>query len=261
MIKEKVLLFISTFVISSLSVLYSQNADGYHKIKYNKLKKHALVIGNETYNDSVILPVKQNVLLVSESLKKEKFELSTVIDAGYVKMKKTIDSFLMVLDSDSTSIGLFYYNGNGIISQGVNVLYPVDQKINSVEDLRNKTISMDYIYNFLQTLNNYCNIIILDMPRTDPFFDINNVHLNLHFVELPEKTFVFYSTSPGHPLFRSEGLTFNSYFAEEFSKAIRTPKISIEEVDRRIRRHLYETTNRYQVSWSRSSIKFEFYFE
>jgi hypothetical protein len=183
-------------------------------------------------------------------------------------MRKVIYHFLSKLQKDTTIIGLLYLSGNGISLGNDLLFFSVDKETKTEEEIYSNAINTNYLFEKLTKTKNSLNIIILDIPRKNPF--TNNQQGSSGFVSIPDRTFMIYSTAPGSNIFPNINGQ-NSNFATELSKAILTEKIEINEVFRmlsvNLRKYKYKVLNQgteyieiFQTPWSTSAMKEDFYF-
>ena len=89
----------------------------------------ALVIGNSNYAHTVSLDNPVNdARLMAESLKSVGFEVTAVLNADLVSMKRAMLEFGRSLRT-GVDAGLFYYAGHGVQVRGENYLLPTGVNI------------------------------------------------------------------------------------------------------------------------------------
>ncbi len=115
-------------------------------------KMLALVIGNSSYQNAVVLPnPKNDAIAVAESLKKSGFEVIKLINATKIQQKNAVRVFIEQFRD--YQVGLFYYAGHGISVNGRNYLIPVDAKLNSQSDVERDLLLVDEVLGVALKIN------------------------------------------------------------------------------------------------------------
>jgi hypothetical protein len=233
------------------------------KIETNKKsdeKRLALVIGNSRYihGGSLKNPVNdanamKNVL---ESLG---FKVIIYEDCNQKTMKKAIDEFGRKLLN--YNVGLFFYAGHGIQVKGNNYLIPVDAKLENVNDVEYDTVRADRVLAKMESAASKTNIVILDACRDNPFersWRRSAKGSGLAFMNAPSGSIIAYATAPGNTA--SDGTEKNGLYTAAILQHIKTPGITIEEMFKRVRSMIIDSSGNQQVPWESTSLRGNFYF-
>ena len=221
----------------------------------------ALVIGNGGYDrvSSLENPVA-DARAVAKALEPLGFDVTLVVDAGFVELSRAIAAFgqsLRAAGGDAT--GLFYYAGHGVQNFGTNYLLPVDVAISDPADLDFSAINAQAVLRQMASARNKTNIFLLDACRNNPFDSIPAFGENgLAEMKAPTGTFLAYATAPGEVAF--DGTGGNSPFTAALTSHIGTAGSPIEEVFRNVRIDVLDATGGLQTPWDTSSLTSAFFF-
>ena len=131
----------------------------------------ALVIGNSDYNQSgweLPNPVK-DADLISDTLKGIGFEVTLVKNATEDEMEVAFQDHGARLQAAGTdAIGVFYYAGHGVQSEGLNYLVPVDANARTEQDLWRQAPRLGDALQYINRAGNSVNFVILDACRNNP---------------------------------------------------------------------------------------------
>lgn len=222
-------------------------------------KRIALVIGNAAYKDSPLTNPKNDAQLMTETLEKVGFEVTTLIDGDFRAMKLAMVRFGRKLRASDT-VGLFYYAGHGVQSRGENYLIPVDAEIIDESEIDVFAINVNDYLRTMERASSRINIVVLDACRNNPFAGSFRSQLRgLARVDAPRGTYIAYATAPGKVALDGTGQ--NSPYTKALSKAIATPGLTIEETFKEARRSVLASTGERQTPWETSSITGRFFFK
>ena len=131
-------------------------------------KNFALLIGNSKYQHCSELSNPANdVALISRSLKKGGYDVSSIQDAKLADMTKALSRFCEKAKSAERVI--VFYAGHGIEVDGKNYLVPVDAKLEKKGDQKWEALSLDKLLSELGAANIRVKMVVLDCCRDDPF--------------------------------------------------------------------------------------------
>ncbi|MGB0750260.1 MAG: SUMF1/EgtB/PvdO family nonheme iron enzyme [Magnetospiraceae bacterium] len=129
----------------------------------------ALVIGNNDYTHPA-LPDLNNARTdaegVAKSLENLGFKVTLLVDATRRRMVRGIAVFEQ--DLEKADVGLVFYAGHGIESQGINYLIPTDARLEIEADLRAEAVDASQILDAMHYSGAPMNILILDACRDNP---------------------------------------------------------------------------------------------
>lgn len=223
------------------------------------LPRYCLVIGNSRYADAPLRNPANDARAIGGELRKLGFEVDLRLDAGRREMIEAIGALGSNL-ARRKSVGLFYYAGHGVQLAWRNYLIPVDAVIESVEDLRDKTVGLDALLAEISEARNPMNVIILDACRDNPFGAKGRVQQKgLSQVDAPPGSLLAYATAPGHVASDGEGA--NGLYTEHLLGELGIPEAKIEDVFKRVRLAVRRRSNGRQIPWESTSLEEDFYFQ
>lgn len=220
----------------------------------------ALVIGNSDYeiNPALANPA-QDARLMSQTLGVLGFEVIQLIDADQGTMKKAIADFGRSLRAGGPdTVGLFYYAGHAVQSNGSNYLIPIRSTIRDEADLDLVGVEGSWVLRQMESARNITNIVILDACRDNPFAQVGAREQGLARMDAPTGTFISYATAPGKVAFDGTGM--NSPFTTALAQAMPEPGLPIEQMFKNVRVAVIEATQGAQTPWDSSSLVREFTF-
>jgi hypothetical protein len=219
----------------------------------------ALVIGNSQYQANKALTNPANdAQAVSQVLNTAGFEVVMAFDLARDIMRQTVEEFAArVNDKGPNTVVLIYYAGHGLQVDGENYLVPVDAKLTGEDDLPEQGIKLAEIMGALEAVSSKARIVILDACRNNPFTGEAGGR-GLAIVDAPTGSIVAYSTAPGTEAFDGNGR--HSPYAAAFMRTVKTPNLPIEQVFKRVRLLVNESTEAKQTPWESSSLTSDFVF-
>ncbi len=219
----------------------------------------ALVIGNANYIKAPLRNPVNDALAMSKQLKLMGFQVFTYTDVSQAEMKSAIRKFGDALNK-SAGVGLFYYAGHGVQSNGKNYLIPVDANIEREYDIEDQGVDSGLILRMMELYKNPLNIIVLDACRNNPYSrGFRSIQEGLAPVYVaPTGSIISFATAPGKTA--SDGDGQNGLYTQELIKAMREPNKNLEEVFKAVRINVARISNSEQIPWTNSSLMGEFYF-
>ncbi|MEY2976071.1 MAG: caspase family protein [Prochlorotrichaceae cyanobacterium] len=220
-------------------------------------RRIALVLGNSQYEVAPLSNPRNDASDMGEVLKRLGFDRVIVqLDADLATMENALEQFYQELQRGG--VGVFYYAGHGVQSNGDNYLIPVDATIELEADLTYDALPLGKVLNRMDAAQNKLNIVILDACRNNPFArSWRSQTRGLASVNAPGGTFIAYATSPGDVA--SDGRGRNSPFTEAILRHIDQP-IPIQTLFMNVRVDVLAATNNRQTPWDASSLTEEFRF-
>jgi hypothetical protein len=231
--------------------------------RFKNEKRYALVIGNSTYKHVPALrnPINDATDL-SAALKRLNFEVFTVTDGTYMEIRSAFMKFheRLMEGSQSETVGLVYYSGHGLQSEGENYIVPVDASIEYEDDIPRQCFPVQkIILGNMERSNSRINILILDACRNNTFpRAMRDIPGGLAEIKKGKGSFIAYATAPGSTA--SDGVGRNGLYTQELLKAIQKPGLSIEQVFKEVRINVLRLSGERQYTWDSSNITGEFYF-
>lgn len=225
-------------------------------------KRIALVIGNEAYTNFRKLKNPINdITAIEKALVDLNFEVKVIHNAIRDTLIEVIEQFKVDLAKDKNTVGLFYFAGHGIQVEGKTYLVPTNAKTYLQPKDLNYCYGLESVLQALKDANNRTNLVILDACQNDPAEINRSITLEKGLAPIAVNSpglFIGLSTSPG--MTASDGDGNNSTYTLELIKALKVPKLKVEELFKKVRIAVAQKTNDKQVPWENSSLKTEFYF-
>lgn len=237
--------------------------DSANMVHFKNEKRYALVIGNSNYKNVPALRNSANDAEdLSAVLKELNFEVTSLTDATYMEIRTAFLKFheKLVNGPKDQTVGLVYYSGHGVQSDGENYLIPVDAKIDYADDIPRQCFPVKkIILDNMERSNTRINIVILDACRSNSFpTTTRTFHNGLAEMKKARGSFIAYSTAPGSTA--SDGIGRNGLYTQELLKVIQKPGLSIEEVFKEVRVNVLRLSGEKQYTWDSSNITGDFYF-
>ena len=229
-------------------------------------KRIALVIGNGNYG--TVTPLKNpanDAKAVAQSLRDIGFGVTVTLDASKASFEKAIRDFADSLNGAEAAV--FYYAGHGLQVDGRNYMVPVDAKLADEADLPFQLVALDIV---LQRIAHHriTNIVIMDACRDNPLGEklsrslgerSSAVGTGLANVYASAGTVISYSTQPYHVALDGDGD--NSIYSGALARHLATPDVDVLNMLKRVRRDVYESTNREQLPWDNHALIDDFFFK
>ncbi len=221
-------------------------------------RRLALVIGNGAYENAPPLKNPPNDAIdIANVLSKVGFSVEHGVNLTQRQMKAMIREFGQKLRAGGQ--GLFYFAGHGVQLRGRNYLIPVDASIQSETDVEDQGVDTNLMLGMMDEAGNGLNVVILDACRNNPFSrSFRSASNGLAQMDAPSGTLIAYATAPGS--IASDGNARNGLYTQELLKNMLIPGLSIEEVFKRVRISVRNTTAGKQTPWEASSLTGDFYF-
>ena len=234
---------------------------GWVNVASAQSQRIALVVGNANYATIGTLDNPVNdAELIGGTLEAAGFAVDYLIDANQTQLEAAVVALGRKLrDAGPEAVGVFYYAGHGVQSDGKNYLIPVDAALGDEAELEIVGLQADLILRQMGTAQNATNVVILDSCRNNPFAEVQGLDANGLAKMTPRPgTFLSYATGPGDVAF--DGLDGHSPFSAALADAMRVPDRPIEEVFREVRIRVVEETRGIQTPWETSLLTRAFSF-
>ncbi|NOS57455.1 MAG: caspase family protein, partial [Cyclobacteriaceae bacterium] len=221
--------------------------------------KNALVVGNSAYKDSPLKNAENDAHLISTTLRELGFTVIEVVNANKETMSKAIRDFGQLL-ANSPGVGLFYYAGHGLQSNGANYIVPINAKVEEEFEIEFECVKADRALSVMEYYKNPFNIIILDACRNNPFRGFSRSADNGLATPSnpPTGSIIAFATQPGKTA--SDGVGKNGLYTEELVKAMKIPNLPIEEAFKKVRINVAKASGQSQVPQEWSSLMGDFSF-
>jgi uncharacterized caspase-like protein len=221
----------------------------------------ALVIGNGAYRAGAALAnPAADAQDLAAALRGMGFTVTLLLDGGLSAMEQALIRFRDDLAARPGAVGLFYFAGHGIQSQGVNYLLPVDQDVRSEQMLKRVAVSVQDVMAYMEEGRARVNLVFLDACRTNPFASQFRSAVRGLAVTgaAPPETLVVYSTAAGDVA--EDGTGRNSPFMRALLGRIGTPGVDVEVMLRDVTRDVQGATSSRQTPYRYSSLTSGFSF-
>ncbi|MBR1090910.1 caspase family protein [Bradyrhizobium manausense] len=220
----------------------------------------ALVIGNSNYRNAPQLAnPDSDAQSMAQFLNSAGFEVISATDLGQNDMLRAVQDFSAKVSARGpNTVAMVYYAGHGVQLAGENYLVPVDAKVTSQTELVNDSVRLVDVMSTLETIPSRMRIVILDACRNNPFPNVNDAGRGLAIVDAPNGSIVGYSTAPGTEAL--DGNNGHSPYTQAFLNIAREPNVPIEQLFKRVRLAVNQTTSGAQVPWESSSLTSDFTF-
>ncbi len=221
----------------------------------------ALVIGNSNYQNAPQLANPDNdAQSMAQFLNSAGFEVVAATDLTQNDMLRVVQDFsAKVAARGPNTVAMVYYAGHGVQLAGENYLVPVDAKVSNPTELVNNSVRLVDVMSTLETIPSRMRIVILDACRNNPFPDASTTPAAaLAIVDAPNGSIVGYSTAPGAEA--QDGTGGHSPYTQAFLNVAREPNVPIEQLFKRVRLEVNQTTSGAQIPWRSSSLTSDFTF-
>ncbi|MGY4186410.1 putative caspase-like protein [Bradyrhizobium sp. USDA 4459] len=223
----------------------------------------ALVIGQSAYRTVPELPNAANDAKgMAELLGNAGFTVTAAPNLAQNEMRQAISDFAgKVSASGADTIALVFYAGHGLQIDGENYLVPVDLDPKREADIPLQGVRLNDLLNTLGALPTRARIFMLDACRNNPFPALSGAGHGLAIVDTKAGapgSFISYSTSPGAEA--EDGAGADSPYTTAALTVAKQPNIPIEEVFKRIRIAVAQSTDGRQIPWESSSLTTDFRF-
>lgn len=223
----------------------------------------ALVIGQSAYRTVPELPNAANDAKgMAELLGNAGFTVTAAPNLSQNDMRQAISDFAgKVSASGADTVALVFYAGHGLQIDGENYLVPVDLDPKREADIPLQGVRLNDLLNTLGALPTRARIFMLDACRNNPFPALSGAGHGLAIVDTKAGapgSFISYSTSPGAEA--EDGSGADSPYTAAALTVAKQPNVPIEEVFKRIRIAVAQSTDGRQIPWESSSLTTDFKF-
>lgn len=223
----------------------------------------ALVIGQSAYRTVPELPNAANDAKgMTELLGNAGFTVTAAPNLSQTDMRQAISDFAgKVSASGADTVVLVFYAGHGLQIDGENYLVPVDLDPKREADIPLQGVRLNDLLNTLGALPTRARIFMLDACRNNPFPALSGAGHGLAIVDTKAGapgSFISYSTSPGAEA--EDGSGADSPYTTAALTVAKQPNLPIEEVFKRIRISVAQSTDGRQIPWESSSLTTDFKF-
>jgi hypothetical protein len=218
----------------------------------------ALVIGNGGYREVPLKNPPQDARAMAGALQACGFQVQVLVDGSLPQMEAALRVFGQRLKAGG--VGLFFYAGHGMQVRGTNYLIPVGADIGDEDEIRFKALDANEVLAKMESAGNGLNLMVLDACRNNPFGRgwRRGGAEGLAQMDAPTGTYIAFATGPGRTA--SDGSGANGLYTQHLLEALQQPGLKVEEVFKRVRMGVKQSSHDQQVPWDSSSLTGEFYF-
>lgn len=218
----------------------------------------ALVIGNGAYKEVPLKNPVHDAQAMAQALQGCGFQVQVLVDASLPQMDAALRVFGQRLRAGG--VGLFFYAGHGMQVKGTNYLIPVGADIGDEDEIRFKALDANAVLAKMESAGNGLNLMVLDACRNNPFGRgwRRGGAEGLAQMDAPTGTYIAFATAPGRTA--SDGTGANGLYTQHLLTAMQQPGLKVEEVFKRVRVGVKQSSHDQQVPWDSSSLTGDFYF-
>ncbi|MDA0765032.1 MAG: caspase family protein, partial [Proteobacteria bacterium] len=210
-------------------------------------KRLALVIGNSDYQYLSKLPNPVgDAQLIAETLDSLGFEV--MLETNIRTKREFINKIIEFGERrDSFEVGFIYYAGHGMQVDGKNYLLPTGDTIKTEEDVRQYTVGVETLMQYLTKRTDQVNVLILDACRDNPLKNTRGGGKG-GLAEMQAKgSLIAFSTIAGNVADDGDGN--HSVYCMSLAKNMLIEGISLDQVFRNVRKEVMEITGQGTVNY------------
>lgn len=217
----------------------------------------ALVIGNSKYQTTgwALLNPENDAKLMKASLESVGFSVTMLLNASEDQMEDAFAAHGMRLRQAGTdAVGLIYFAGHGIQSEGYNYLIPVDANARTEQDVWAQAPRLGQALQHVRSAGNGVNFVILDACRNNPLPSSSRSAGSggLAPVARSRGLLVSYSTEPGFTATDGDGK--NSPYTLALANVIGQDGLIAEQVFKRVADRVNQATSGAQTPFYNSGL-------
>ena len=219
----------------------------------------ALVIGNSNYKNGYLSNAENDAEEMAVVLSQCRFKIIKRLNVNKRELRDAIRDFGNEIKK-APSVGLFYYAGHGVQVKGENFLVPIGADVRSEDEVIDECVMISSILRKMETAGNALNIIVLDACRDNPFksFFRSAGAAGLAKMDAPAGSLLAYATAPGQ--MASDGSGRHGLYTSKLLKYIPTPGLTLEQLFKKVRIEVINSSQNRQIPWESSSLTCDFYF-
>ena len=221
-------------------------------------RRTALVIGNAHYEIAPLRNPVNDATDVAAMLQRLGFEVILLRDAKLRAIEEAIETFSQKLRR--SNVGLFYFAGHGVQVAGENFLVPLGARISREQDVRFEAVHVGRVLGGMEDAGNDVNIVVLDACRDNPFARSfrSGAQRGLAISQAVRGSLIAYATAPGKTA--ADGASRNGIYTQHLLQHIATPGLKVEDVFKKVRLGVEDSTQGQQTPWETTSLRGDFYF-
>lgn len=249
--------------------------------------RFALVIGNAAYSGDMKLESPVNdARNVARTLRLLNFECIDKCNLGADEMRAAFGEFANLLETNRAEVGLIYFSGHGVGEHGKNYLIPIDfdrcdgsifeKSIEINSEIENIPDACNIRVLFLDACRNSINSpeILKGSKGLNDLSTVKAIFSGDEMIRLSglgemkanRNTFIAFATAPGGRAYDGNtGIAplkkeILSPFTDSLIKHLEVVDLPLTNLMSRVRKEVYENTEKMQIPWDQSSLDDPFYF-
>ncbi len=202
-------------------------------------KRHALVVGNTTYQNVTSLKNPANdAKSMAAELRRLQFDVVALNNLSRRDLARAIDQFTSKLASGD--FGFFYFAGHGLQVQNKSYIVPVDYTPATEADVPYDTYPAEQLRDKMEYSSARLRVIVLDACRNNPFRGrYRNTNAGLAAMgSNAEGTYIAYATADNDVADDNPDGT-NGLFTRYLIEALRTPGLDLKGIFERTKEAVY----------------------
>ncbi|MEL6324613.1 MAG: SUMF1/EgtB/PvdO family nonheme iron enzyme, partial [Pseudomonadota bacterium] len=225
----------------------------------------ALIIGNSDYQQTgwKLANPENDAYLMADTLAGMGFDVELVVNATEEEMEDAFGRYGARLSAAGPdAVGLLYYAGHGVQSQGANYLVPVDARPQTEQDVWRQAPRLGEALQYIEAAGNAVNFVILDACRNNPLPSASRSGGSGGLAAVPRSQglLIAYATEPGYTAADGQGAT-NSPFTAALAEVLPTEGLVAELAFKRVADRVKLATNGAQNPFYNSGLTgADFYF-
>lgn len=216
----------------------------------------ATVIGNSDYVQAgwYLKNPESDARLIATTLENIGFQVKLATNLDEDAMEDMFaDHAARLTAAGPDAIGLLYYAGHGVQSQGANYLLPVDARPQTEQDVWRQAPRLGEALQYIESAGNSVNFIILDACRNNPLPSASrSLGGGLAEAARSRGLLVAYSTEPGQTA--ADGVGGNSPYTRALADVLPTGGLTVEQVLRRVAYRVDQATGSAQTPFFNSGL-------
>lgn len=228
--------------------------------------KFALVIGNSNYSKDPLSNTINDANDVSKVFSDLGYNVTKIIDGNKQSMELAVSKVSKSLTEDSMLV--FYYAGHAAQVDKNNYLIPVNENISDENDLKYKSVNLEWILGSFKSSQSRTNIIILDSCRDNPFKNSTRGGGTRGLTVIPsspssggnfKNTAIIYATTDGNTA--DDGNGRNSPFTTAFLEHVAKDDETVLDVMLYVTQDVYINSDGKQEPTMTNALKEKVYFK
>ncbi len=252
--------FLAVFIVAATASFGAQSQQPQRRI--------ALIVGEGAYAGATLPTAVNDAGLIAQSLNNNGFEIIEGRDLDLVGLRQVVQTFLdKVEKAGPNTAAIVYFSGYATQLEGDNYLLPVDARIVRASDIGLAGFRMSDLVRSLTAATEGAKIVIIDAPRGFPALQGKDIASGLSLTDAPRGVLIAQATAPGHVL--PEGRLVvgadkasGAYggYATVLAEQIYQSGIEADELFKRVRLQMHETTAGAQIPWHSYALAQPFFF-